>query len=858
MNRALQSLVALACRRPRLVSALALLLVVGAGLFVSLRFQMNTDAAALISAKADWRQAEDRMDLVFPQNGDTTLVVVDAATPELAESATARLAQGMFADRAHFRRVMRPDGGEFFGREGLLFLSRAEVAATTEQMVEAQPFLGPIAADPSLRGIATTLDTTLKGIARGDATLTKIDKPLRALAETLDAQAEGQPSYFSWQRLFADSGTAPPSRRMILTNPVLDYGDLMPGKAASDAIRAIANSLRLDQAHGVRVRITGPVPLSDEEFSSLEHGAGRIAAVMILAMLVTLRLATVSWQIVAAILIETLAGLVVTTAIGLAAVGQLNLISLAFIPLFVGLGVDFGIQLSVRFQAERLQSPTPAAAMIDAAGALAAPLMLAAGAVCLGFMAFLPTDYVGVAELGVIAGLGMVVALMFSVTLLPALLMLKPPATPRAEMGNPRLAAVDRFLVRRRSWVLGLFGISMLLSIGSLFWVRFDFNPLHLRDPNGEAMSTIADLMQDPERDPNTIDILMPNLHEAKALAARLDSLPEVGRTLTAASFVPDDQTAKLALIANAQALLSFSLDPLAPAPPPRDSETIIALRKTAADLDQAAGAAPDQAAVDARRLADAFGRLGLAAPARRAAAEQTLIPPLEIMLDQMRQALAAQPISIATLPQQIRDDWIAKDGEARIEVAAAGKDRSDAALKRFVTAVHAIAPAAIGAAVSMQGAAQTIAHSFIKAGLLALVTVSLLLMAVLRSLRETTFTLAPVVLSGFLTLGTCVLIGQPINFANIIAFPLLFGVGVAFHIYFVMAWRAGATDLLQSSLARAVFFSALATGSAFGSLCLSHHVGTASMGKVLMISLVWTLVCALIFEPALLGPQRK
>jgi predicted RND superfamily exporter protein len=132
------------------------------------------------------------------------------------------------------------------------------------------------------------------------------------------------------------------------------------------------------------------------------------------------------------------------------------------------------------------------------------------------------------------------------------------------------------------------------------------------------------------------------------------------------------------------------------------------------------------------------------------------------------------------------------------------------------------------------------------------------LLWLVLRSVREVAFTLAPVVLSGFLTLGTCVAIGQPLNFANIIAFPLLFGVGVAFHIYFVMAWRSGVGDLLQTSLARAVLCSALATGSAFGALWFSAHPGTASMGLILMLSLVWTLICALIFEPALLGPIPK
>ena len=179
-------------------------------------------------------------------------------------------------------------------------------------------------------------------------------------------------------------------------------------------------------------------------------------------------------------------------------------------------------------------------------------------------------------------------------------------------------------------------------------------------------------------------------------------------------------------------------------------------------------------------------------------------------------------------------------------------------ALQRFTGAVRTLAPDATGVAVSTQEAGHTVAVAFIQASLLALGSVSLLLLVVLRSLREALLTLTPVVMSGFLTLATCVLIGQPINFANIIAFPLLFGIGVAFHIYFVMAWRGGATDLLQSSLARAIFFSAIATGTAFGSLWLSSHPGTASMGLILMIALAWTLVSALIFQPALLGPPRQ
>jgi hopanoid biosynthesis associated RND transporter like protein HpnN len=863
MTHPLARLVALACRRPWAVLGLALLLTAGALLFASRHFAMTTDATQLISPRVEWRMNERRMDAAFPQNGDSVLVVVDGATPEIAEASTAALFARMTADNAHFRRVVRPDGGDYFAREGLLFGSVDDVNAATKQMIDAQPFLGPLAGDPSLRGIAGALDTMLTGVQRGQANLAQIDKPVATLADVLDRQAQGQPAFFSWQSLFgggeADRGAmAAPTRRLILATPVLDFDSLMPGAPASDAVRGYARALHLDRAHGVRVRLTGSVPLSDEEFASLADHAWLVGGAMILFMVVTLRLAVRSWKIVAAILATTIAGLVITAAIGLAVVGRFNLISIAFIPLFVGLGVDFGIQLGVRFQAERLGHGNPAQAMAAAAAALAGPLLLAAGAVCLGFFAFLPTDYVGIAELGVIAGIGMVIALLLAATLLPALLMLLRPGTPVAELGNPQLAWLDDLLLRRRRLVLQLFGLSMLLSIASLFWVRFDFDPLHLRNPNFEAMATLTELMADPDRDPNTIDILAPNLGQAQALAARLSKLPEVGHAITAASFVPEDQEPKLAAIANAQALLDFSLNPFAPAPPPGDADTIAALRHTAQGLRQAA-TGQDRANTDARRLADSFDRLAGGSPASRGAATALLVPPLNTMLDQVRNALAAQPVSAATLPAEVKQDWIARDGQARVQLTATRAYRgSDAGLARFVAAVRAIAPQATGPAVSAQAAARTVATAFVQAGVLALVVVSLLLLAVLRSSREVAFTLAPVVLSGFLTLGTCVLIGQPINFANIIAFPLLFGVGVAFHIYFVMAWRAGATDLLQSPLARAVFFSALATGSAFGSLWLSRHPGTASMGKILLISLAWTLVCALIFEPALLGPRAK
>jgi hopanoid biosynthesis associated RND transporter like protein HpnN len=450
----------------------------------------------------------------------------------------------------------------------------------------------------------------------------------------------------------------------------------------------------------------------------------------------------------------------------------------------------------------------------------------------------------------------MVVALLFSLTLLPALVLLLKPGSPRGDVGFAQLAPADRFLERRRGAVLWAFALAMAASIATLPWVAFDFNPLHLRDPEAPAMRALGDLTRDPDRTPNTIDVLARNADEARQLTQKLAKLPEVARVISVDSFVPEDQAPKLALVQDASTLLDLTLNPFDITPPPGDAEMQAAVSATAQRLQTVAAKHPGAEGADARALATAFDRLAKATPAQREQVNAMLSQPLGVMLDQMRLALQAAPVDRASLPAEIarldRTRW-----PRACEVFPSGNANDNRVIHRFRDAVAAVTPAISGLPVATQAAASTVAGAFVQAGVIAFLLVSVLLFLVLRDAKEVAFTLAPVVLSIFLTLGSCVVIGQPINFANIIAFPLLFGVGVAFHIYFVMAWRDGATGLLQSSLARAVLFSAFATGTAFGSLWLSHHPGTASMGKILMISLIWTLICALVFEPALLGPPR-
>jgi hopanoid biosynthesis associated RND transporter like protein HpnN len=848
--------VGVCCRRAWWVLLLAALLTGIAFAYTVRHISIDTDSTKLFSTDLPWRQREVAFDAAFPQRVNPIVIVVDGATPELAEEATAALADSLSGRSGLFRQVFRPDGGPFFDRNGLLFLSSQELARTTEHMIAAQPFLGSLALDPSLRGLMQTLSLAMEGVSRGEAKLDDLARPLAALTDTLQRVLAGNPAPLSWRSLISGPTTGMRElRRFILVQPVLDFDALQPGAHATEAIRSAELRLSLDRS--VRVRLTGPVPLGDEEFATVADGAALNATVTALLVGVLLWLALRSGRMILAIAATLAVGLVTTAALSLLVIGPFNLLSVAFAVLFVGLGVDFGIQFCVRYRAERRAQDDLHAALRAAGAAVAGPLSLAAISTAAGFYSLAPTRYRGVSELGLIAGTGMIIAFIATLTLLPALLSLLRLPGETSEVGFPVAAPVDRFLALHRRQVLVIAAVVAAGCLALLPQVRFDFNPLHLRSPKVESVSTLLDLMKDPVTTPNTVDVLAPNLPAAIELAKHLAALPEVAQAVTLASYVPGEQAQKLALISDVLLLLDPTLNPTKVMPAPTDQENVRAMSRTADALQKAASTVPGAAATNARRLADVLHALIQGDPARRAQAEAALIPGLRATLNQVRAALQAEPVTLETLPQELVHDWVAADGRARIEVFPAGDSNDNETLRRFVAAVRQIAPDATGAPVSIQESSRTIVQAFLQAGLWAFVSITVLLAAVLRRAADVLVTLAPLLLAGLLTLGLCVAIGQPLNFANIIALPLLFGIGVAFTIYFVMAWRAGASGLLQSSLTRAILFSALTTATAFGSLWLSSHPGTASMGKLLALSLACTLVSALFFLPALLGPRR-
>ncbi len=696
------------------------------------------------------------------------------------------------------------------------------------------------------------------GVERKELKLDDMTRPMTLAADTLEDVLAGRPASFSW-RVLAGGKPAEPRdlRRFVEVEPVLDFSALQPGHLATNAIVQTAADLHLAQGYLARVRQTGLVPIGDDEFGTLKQNAGLNATVSLLAVLLILWLALRSFRIIFAVAVSITVGLAVSAAWGLFLVGALNLISVAFFVLFVGLGVDFGIQFSVRYRAERHDYEDLPTALHSSAVKAGGPLALAAAATAVGFSSFLPTAYRGLSELGQIAGSGMIIAFLSSITVLPALLaILKPPGELHA-MGFSALAPADRFLERHRIAVVVLTVLAVASASPLLLFLPFDFNPLHLRNPKVESVATFLELRRDPQTGANAVEIMAPNLPAAEAIAERLASVPQVSRTMTLQDLVPKNQDEKRKLIATAAAAIDPSLNPKETDPPPTDQENVEALSSTADTLTKVAGNQQGPGADAARRLSGLLSRLAKSEPAARKQAETAVVDPLRISLDQLRQELKPERVTAESIPPDLAREWIAPDGHARVQVLPKGDPDNTEVLREFVTAVLAVEPNATGPAVALFEAGHTVVRAFIQAGIFALSAIAVLLWITLRRITDVLLTLVPLLVAGVVTLELCVVFGLPLNFADIIALPLLLGVGVAFKIYYIMAWRQGKTALLQSSLTRAVIFSALTTATAFGSLWLSNHPGTSSMGKLMALALVCTMAAAVLFQPALMGPPR-
>lgn len=840
-------------RRAGPVLLLSVALAVLAAWYAATSLGINTSNDDMLSSDLPFRQDSIRYDREFPQTTGNIVIVLDGATVDQSDIAADRLTEALRERPRLFSAVFDPAGMEFFRRNGFLYLDEDELADLIDRLAGAQAFLGTLWRDPSLRGLFGVLGLALENA--GDASPpAALGRVMARIAAVVEAQNAGRPAILSWREMI-DGRTADEAarRRVILVRPALDESSLQPAGDAIEAIRTLAQQMDITPANGVRLRLTGTAALEEEELRSVAEGmglAGLISAVLVLVLLLWgLR----SPWLVAAMLATLAIGLVWTAGFATLTVGRLNLISVAFAVLFIGLSVDFGIHFTLRLREELDSGTTPAAAFSGAGRGVGGALTLCAVAAAIAFYSFLPTDYVGLAELGAIAGSGMFIALIANLTVLPALIALFPP---RPRHLPPSSASGAGWIARHARPVAIGAGVLALGAAALAPAVRFDFDPLNLRDPSTESVSTLFDLMEGEEAGPYSIDVLVDDPDRARTMVAALEDLPVVKSVISADQFIPADQDSRLAIIEQAAFLIlpSLSGEPIAP---PTPAARATALSDFRATLDRYLQSAPQDAASrdSAVRLAAALGRFQ-ATPEALAELERRLLGTLRPRLEALQQAFEAQPVTRDDIPLPLLRRYVSESGIIRLEVYPKEDVRDPAAMNRFVAAVRTVAPRATGSPVIIVEAGRTVIGAFAEAAAISVLAIAILVWLILRRIRDVALVFAPLALAALLTVAVSVLSGLAFNFANVIVLPLLFGLGVASAIHLVLRERRGAglDALFGTSTPRAVVFSALTTIGSFASIALSSHPGTASMGILLAVAIALTLVCTLVVLPALMA----
>ena len=826
---------------------------------------INTSTTDMISADVPFRVNSAAFSAAFPQLSDNIVAVIDADTQEAAQNGALRLAESLTAQPEFFDQATVPGGERFFRENGLLFLDTAELDTLADLLAEAEPLLSTLSADPTLRGLGGILGLALGAQDGGGTGLVGLlDEMTRVRCRAASGPAIGSIMAAPFHRSPAIDlkNRESPARQFVIVRPVLDYGSLAPAAAAISALRATAAALDIDPAHGSRIRVTGSAAIDQEELESVKIGGQTAGYLSIALVTILLVMALKSLRLVVATVATLLMGLIWTAAIATFMVGELNLISVAFAVLFIGLGVDFGIHFALRYLEARNAGAESPTALATAGGDVGGALALSAVCAATGFFAFLPTDYRGLAELGLIAGIGMFVALLANLTVLPALIALMPPK-PATRSGNHYANSITRFLTRRSRLILAFAAFATLGAFALIPAMTFDFNPVNLKDPRAESVSTFMDLTRDPDNSVYGIDLLVADPGDIEPISTSLEAVREIGQIISIESFVPTDQDDKLDRIDVLAFLLTSIFAPGANADPAegQDYQQIMAALRTGL-ADRAA--TPDALGAAAAELAGALDDLAGAdralSDAEIGALEDRLTVHLPGLFEQLDEALYAAPITRDSLPAEITDQWIAADGAARILIQPATGISTNEELEIFADAVRAVAPAATGTPIIVTEAGRVILKAFLTATVIAFLTITAILFVILRRPRDVALILIPLLFAGSLTIAVSVIFGLTFNFANIIVLPLLLGLGISSAIHLVSRWRRTGDDLGvgSSSTPRAVFFSAMTTIAAFGSLSISGHLGMQSMGLLLAIALASTLIATLVVLPSLVAMLGK
>jgi len=849
--------------------------------YAAMNLGINSDNVTLVAEHLPARQNYLEFARSFPNIENVMLVVVDGETPELARDATHTLRDALAERPDLFKEVYIPGSGEFFEKHGLLYRELEDLDEFALQISRVQPILTALEREPTVANLASLIRSGLEQQDETDVSLDELAVLLDRIGDATVEVYQEFPLAISWEEiLLRGSSVDSVTQWTIIVDPILNFGSLFAAADPMAEIRRIAAANGLDPDHGITIRLTGNPVLNYEEMAGLLWDIGLGGVITFCFVVFVLFRALRSLRLVVTSIITLLVGLVWTGAFAAAAVGALNLISLAFAILFIGLGVDFAIHLGMayadglrRAHADPTTEDVHLAALDHAFEQVGSAFVICTITTAIGFFVFIPTDNLGVAELGLIAGSGMVVNLFLTTTLFPALL------ANLLRLDPERDIPIE--MVFRNTWWSRLAGRPRAVALIALVlfcwgawnaWqVQFDANVIRMRDPQTESVQTFNEMLEAPgQRSPWPMDTIAPDLETASAIARKIEGLEVVDMALSLADYIPTDQEEKLYLLEDVGMILDAPRGVSAYQERPSTAEQVEALRALRDTLaDPSIG---DASTVLGRsmhalrtRLDEFFVRADNEEDVDAALTrlERVLLGGLADQLRRLREATLIDEVGLDDLPEQLRTRMITADGRARVQIFPAERLTDEAAFTRFAHDVQAEIPNATGLPMNMIAFADATRSSFKEALVSAIVLITLFLIFLWRRISPVLLTLAPLLLSNVLTIGVMSSLGIAFNFVNVVVVPLLLGIGVDSGIHLVhraeaLARMPGGGELLSITTARAVFYSALTTTVSFGTLALSSHQGVSSLGVVLAIGMTLTVVSNLVVLPALLALRNE
>lgn len=849
-------------RFPWLLILLALLLAGNSLYYTAKNLGVNTNTAQMLSPDLPFQKNRQRIEDEFPQDANVIILVVDALTPEQTSMASNTLAATLKQQSSHFSSVYMPTENDFFRQQALLFMDIDELEDLSVKLIEAQPFIGFLAQNYHLEGL---FDIISKALTNTDDHLSMDIEPLLlTINNALTHQLSGQPYAVSWQNLLvANKLNSKTNRTIVIARPKMNFAAILPAERALTVARKVAKQIMQDNA-GIRIRITGETALEHEELESVSKGAAVSGIVSLILVCTSLWVGLRSFKLLFATFVSLILGLIVTAGFATLAVGHLNLISIAFAVLYIGLGVDYAIHICLHYRECRAQGMGHNPAIIDSLHTVGFSIFLCAITTSMGFLAFIPTDYSGVSELGIISAGGMFIGLAVSLTVLPALLTVLNLKTVKPITSSYRLGFLTALAFRQSKRIRICSFIFAICSGLLLTQLVFDANPINLRDPASESVSTIKELLASQTDSPFALSVLANDRKSAAQLAVQLKQLSSVHSTIFLDDLLAKNQHDKLEIIEELDLILGHQLNTFEHKlidTNPR--QALLNLLSTLAKVLQQPAVNTSRATLEKLQnniqlFTSHYSKLN-----NRSyhTLEENILGLLPYTMDRLRTSLTAVAYQLSDLPDYLKYHWLSPKGLYRILIMPEYNQNQVENLKQFVTEVQAIAPTSSGLSVADQASGVAVVNAFIQAFTSAIVAIFLLLLLILREFKSALLVIGPLLLAALLTGATNVLLNNAFNFANIIALPLLMGMGVDSGIHIMHRLKSscsGNKEILQSSTARGVFFSALTTLCSFSSLAFTSHVGTASMGLLLAVGIFFTLICTLIVLPAFYGNNNS